>query len=159
MKKSLNARFLAQSLVVFLLSACISSQQAFAVVTPPVTKCNIRIDDPHISNYILRTRGILAVKVNARSKCDAPMRNLKFTVEIFKVGFFRDYKVAETKVLIRGVIYANQVIKNDKTYAECISQKPSKYYGIAYASAVIDGQPRKTLRVISAKTISLRCGS
>jgi hypothetical protein len=70
---------------------------ASAVVTPPLTKCNIKVDDPHISENLLRTRGILAVKVNARSKCNKPMRDLVLTVEIYKIGFFRDQKVADEK--------------------------------------------------------------
>ena len=132
---------------------------AAAVVTPPATKCNIRVDDPHISKYILRTRGYLAVKVNARSTCDKAMRNLELTVEIYKVGLLRDYQVGKEKVQIPGLIYANKVITNEITYTKCHSQKTTKYYGIAYASAVIDGQLRKTLKVTSAKTISLECGT
>ena len=136
-----------------------SRDHAAAVVTPPATKCNIRIDDPHISKYILRTRGYFAVKVNSRSTCDKAMRNLELNVEIYKVGLLRDYQVANGKIQIPGLIYANKVIKNEITYAKCLSHKTTKYYGIAFASAVIDGQLRKTLKVTSAKTITLKCGT
>lgn len=61
------------------------------------------------------------MKVNARSKCDKSMRDLKLTVEIYKVGLFRDYKVDEAKVRISGLIYANRVIKNEEANAECLS--------------------------------------
>ena len=87
------------------------------------------------------------------------MRNLELNVEIYKVGLLRDYQVGKEKVQIPGLIYANKVIKNEITYTKCHSQKTTKYYGIAYASAVIDGQLRKTLKVTSAKTISLECGT
>lgn len=152
-------KFFAPLFILTLASMPMSRDHAAAVVTPPATKCNIRVDDPHISKYLLRTRGVLAVKVNARSKCDKSMRDLKLTVEIYKVGLFRDYKVDEAEVRISGLIYANKVIKNEEANAESLSQKLSKYYGIAFASAVIDGQPRKTLKVTSAKTISLKCGT
>jgi len=159
MTNHLKSRYLIHSLIIVLLGTFSSFDKALAVVTPPATKCNIRIDDPHISKYLLRTRGVLAVKVNARSTCDKSMRDLKLTVEIYKVGLFRDYGVAEAEVRIQGLIYANKVIKNEEANTECLSQKPTKYYGIAFASAVIDGQLRKTLKVTSAKTISLKCGT
>ena len=159
MTNYLKSRFLIHSLIFVLLGTFSSFDKALAVVTPPATKCNIRVDDPHISKYILRTRGYLAVKVNARSTCDKAMRNLELNVEIYKVRLLRDYQVGKEKVQIPGLIYANKVIKNEITYTKCLSQKTTKYYGIAYASAVIDGQLRKTLKVTSAKTISLKCGT
>lgn len=145
--------------ILTLASMPIGSDHAAAVVTPPVTKCNIRINDPHISKYILSTRGYFAVKVNARSTCDKAMRNLELNVEIYKVGLLRDYQVGNGKIQIPGLIYAKKVIKNEITYTKCLSQKTTKYYGIAYASAVIDGVLRKTFKVTSAKTISLKCGT
>jgi hypothetical protein len=132
---------------------------ASAVVTPPLTKCNIRVDNPHISENLLRTRGILAVKVNARSKCNKPMRNLVLTVEIYKIGFFRDQKVADEKEAEPGLIFANKVIKNEKTYFKCNNTKRSRYYGIAFATATMGGEFVKTFHVITEKTIALKCGN
>lgn len=159
MTNHLKSRYLIHSLIIVLLGTFSSFDKALAVVTPPATKCNIRVDDPHISKYILRTRGYLAVKVNARSSCDKAMRNLELNVEIYKVGLFRDYQVGKGEVQIQGLIYANKVIKNEKANTECVNQKSSRYYGIAYASAIIDGEFKKTLRVTSAKTITLKCGT
>lgn len=130
-----------------------------AVVTPPLTKCNIEIDDPHISENLLRTRNLRAVKVNARSRCNKPMRDLILTVEIYKVGLFRDYQVAKEEISVMGNIYSNRVIKNQKTHAKCEDRRESKYYGIAYAIAIIDGKPTKTLKVLSEKIKLLKCGS
>ena len=159
MTNHLKSRYLIHSLIFILLGTFSSFDKALAVVTPPATKCNIRVDDPHISKYILRTRGYLAVKVNARSTCDKAMRNLELNVEIYKVGLFRDYQVGKGEVQIQGLIYANKVIKNEKANTECVNQESSRYYGIAYASAIIDGELRNTLKVTSAKTITLKCGT
>ena len=159
MSKGHISRFLTQSLIIVLLNCFLPPEKSLGTVTPPVTKCNIRIDDPHISKHLLRTNGITAVKVNARSKCDKTMSNLKLYVEIYKVGLLRDYKIGESELLVKGLIFPNRVVKNNKTYAECINLKPSKYYGVAYASAMINGQPRKTLKVTSAKIVTLNCGS
>jgi hypothetical protein len=135
------------------------STNASAVITPPLTKCNIRVDNPHISENLLRTRGILAVKVNARSKCSKSMRDLVLTVEIFKIGFFRDQRVADEKETEQGLIFANKVIKNEKTYFKCKNTKLSKYHGIAFATATIGGKFVKTFHVITEKTIALKCGT
>ncbi len=132
---------------------------ASAIATPPFTKCNIRVDDPHISENLFRTRGILAVKVNARSKCNKPMRDLVLTVEIYKIGFFMDYKVGKKAVTFDGIVYANRIVKNQETYAKCDNSKQSRYYGIAYATAFLDGQIVKTFHVITEKTIALKCGN
>jgi hypothetical protein len=135
------------------------SDSAQAVVTPPLTRCNIKIDNPHISENLIRTRNLRAVKVNARSKCHKPMQDLVLTVEIYKIGFLRDYQVAKEEITVMGLVYSNRVVKNQKTYAKCENIRDSKYFGIAYASATIDGKPSKTLKVLSEKTVLLECGN
>lgn len=135
------------------------SDSAQAVVTPPLTRCNIKIDNPHISENLIRTRNLRAVKVNARSKCNKPMQDLVLTVEIYKIGFLRDYQVAKEEITVMGLVYTNRVVKNQKTYAKCENIRDSKYFGIAYASATIDGKPSKTLKVLSEKTVLLECGN
>ena len=128
-------------------------------VTPPRTKCNIRIDDPHLSQYLIRNEGILATKVNARSICDKAMTDLVFTVELFKVGFLRNYRVDEKEVVVRGLIPANKVIWNRETHSECKNRRKSKYFAKAHAQAMIDGVRVKTLPVLTARTVTLDCGS
>ncbi len=159
MAKISRFRFLIKLLIIALFFNLLPFQKSLAAVTPPLTNCYIRIDNPHISKYILRTQGILAVKVNARSKCNQPMRDLILTVEIHKTGLLRDYRLNRTRFKVVGRIFANQVIKNEDTYVKCINQKPSSYYGVAYASAVIDGKLKKTLKVTSAKNVRLACGN
>jgi hypothetical protein len=87
------------------------------------------------------------------------MTNLVLTVEIHKVGFLRNYKVATEEIRVRGPIFPNAVIKNQKTYVECKNSKSSRYYGEAYASAVIKGESVKTLHVLTEKTITVNCGN
>jgi hypothetical protein len=87
------------------------------------------------------------------------MTNLVLTVEIHKVGFLRNYKVATEEIRVRGPIFPNTVIKNQKTYVECKNSKSSRYYGEAYASALIKGERVKTLHVLTEKTITVNCGN
>jgi hypothetical protein len=87
------------------------------------------------------------------------MRDLVLTVEIYKIGFFRDQKVADEKEAEPGLIFANKVIKNEKTYFKCKNTKLSRYYGIAFATATMSGKFVKTFHVITEKTIALKCGN
>ncbi len=54
---------------------------------------------------------------------------------------------------------ANKLVKNQKTYAKCENERNSKYFGLAYASATIEGKSKKTLRVMSERTELLKCGN
>ena len=129
------------------------------VVTPPFTRCNIEIGDAHISESLLRTRDLIAVKVNARSQCNKPIRSLVLTVEIYKVGLLFDHRVALKEVRVKGVVYQSRVIKNQHTFVKCRSNKWTKYYGIAYAEALINGKSMKTLRVRSENIERFQCGN
>jgi hypothetical protein len=131
----------------------------FSEATPPLTKCNIKLDNPHYSKSVEIRKGFKAIKVNARSRCNRQMTNLVLTVEIHKLGFLRDYKVASREIRVEGPIFPNTVIKNQGTYVECKNSKSSKYYGEAYASAFIKGERVKTLHVLTEKTITVNCGN
>lgn len=130
-----------------------------AAEVKPRTKCNIRVDNPHISKSIKRYRGFRAVKVNARSKCNIDMSNLRLTVEIYKKGLIRDHKVKKDDVVVDGLVPRNVVVKNQDTWEKCISSKRTTYYGIAYATAIIAGKSVSTPRAMSLKSVSLNCGT
>ena len=93
------------------------------VVTRPFTHCNIEIGDAHISKSLLRTRGLIAVKVNAKSQCNKPIRSLVLTVEIYKIGLLYDHRVAVKEVRVKGVVYQNRVVKNQHTFVKYRSNK------------------------------------
>lgn len=128
-------------------------------VTPPITRCNIEIGDAHISDNLLRTRALIAVKVNASSKCDKPIQGLVLTVELYKVGLLINHQVAMKRVSVNGVVSQNRVIKNQKTYVKCRSNKWTRFYGIAYAEAKVNGKSMKTYRVRSENIERLQCGN
>jgi hypothetical protein len=87
------------------------------------------------------------------------MTKLILTVEIHKIGFLRDYKVAQEEVKALGPIFTNTIIKNQNTYVECKNTKTSRYYGEAYATAYIKGERVRTLHVLTEKTITVNCGN
>lgn len=128
-------------------------------VTPPVTNCFLRVDNPHLSDSIKRKRGFDAVKVNAISICDKELLGLKITVEIYKKGFFRNHRVASKTLQIKGYIPANKRIAHKGTWERCKNERVSIYYGIAFAVALTQGKSMRTLPVTTEKTISLPCGT
>lgn len=136
-----------------------SHSEANAFVTPPMSQCNIEIGDAHISENLLRTRGLIAVKVSAKSQCNKPIRSLVLTVEIYKVGLLFDHRVAVKEVRVKGVVYQNRVVKNQHTFVKCRSNKWTKYYGIAHAEALVNGISMKTLRVRSENIERFQCGN
>ena len=90
------------------------------------------------------------------------MSDLVLTVEIYKIGTFGylfQHRVAVDREIIHEFIPANQKIFNIKTNAPCKNKKLTEYYGIAYATAVVDGLTVKTLHVMTERNRKLRCGS
>lgn len=130
----------------------------FSEATPPLTKCNIKLDNPHYSKSVEIRKGFKAIKVNARSRCNRQMTNLILTVKIHKIGFLCDNTVAHEEVKALGPIFPNTTIKNQKTYVECKNTKTSRYYGEASATAYIKGERVRTLHVLTEKTITVNCG-
>ncbi len=159
--KSLISKHLILGVALLLMIQLVSPlNPAFAgVVTPPATLCNIEIGDAHISKNLLRTRGLIAVKVNAKSQCDKPIRGLVLTVEIYKDGLLFDHRVAKTEVMVKGIVMRNRVVKNQKTYVKCKSNRWTNYYGIAHGEAIVNGESMKTLRVRSENTERFQCGN
>ena len=159
--KNLNSRHVIVGVALLLMIQLVSPlNPGYAgVVTPPATLCNIEIGDAHISKSLLRTRGLIAVKVNAKSQCDKPIRGLVLTVEIYKNGLLIDHRVAKTEVMVKGIVIQNQVVKNQKTYVKCKSNKWTNYYGIAHGEAIVNGESMKTLRVRSENIKRFQCGN
>jgi hypothetical protein len=120
--------------------------------------CRIEVDNAHLSKSIKRRESVDAVKVNARSICDAYQTNVVLTVQIYQEGLFRDYLRSSyttnpTRATSNGFRVEN---KNTKWY--CQTKKPSKFYGIAFSTATIGGQQFIAPRARSVISVSLPCG-
>jgi hypothetical protein len=90
------------------------------------------------------------------------MSDLVLTVEIYKlgtVGYLFQQRVAVDREIVHEFIPANQKIFNIKTNARCKNEKLTEYYGIAYATAIVDGKTVKTLHVMTERNKKLRCGT
>ena len=152
-------RYIILFLILTLISTTSSQTSSASRITPPVTKCYLRVDNPHISDSIKRKKGFEAVKVNAVSTCNKDIFNLQITVEIRKKGLLLDHEVAKRSIKVMGFIPATKRIAHKGTWRKCDTKKLSEYYGVAYAVANIEGRRMQTLPVRTTKNISLPCGT
>jgi hypothetical protein len=146
--------------IILLVISSITSPTASALGSSkePRAACRIEIDNPHISKSILRTEDRLAVKVNARSICNFYQTRVELTVKLYQVGLFRDYFRDETSTRPNLISSNGFTVHNRDTKWYCKSKKNSAFYGIAYSTAVINGQTFVTEPVRSRKTVRLACG-
>ena len=154
-----NYKIASITLAITLISTTSVPTAIASKVTPPLTKCFIRVDNPHLSDSIKRQKGFEAVKVNATSKCDKQIRSLSLTVIIYKKGFLRNHEVVAGTLKISELIPAFQKIENKGTWEKCKSRKTSQYFGVAYAEAIVNGKYMQTYRVRTDKVIALPCGT
>jgi hypothetical protein len=152
-------RYIASFLILNLINATYSQTSSASRVTPPITKCYLRVDNPHLSDSIKKQKGFEAVKVNAVSICNKDISNLQITVEIRKKGLLLDHEVAKRSIEVMGFIPANKRIAHKGTWRKCDNKKVSEYYGVAYAVANIEGKRMQTLPARTAKKVSLPCGT
>lgn len=99
------------------------------------------------------------MKVNAKSQCDKPIHNLVLTVEIYKKGLIFDHRVALKALKMKDFVYANRIVKNQGTFVKCRNNTWTKYYGVAFAEALVDGKHMKTLHVRSENIERFQCGN
>jgi hypothetical protein len=95
--------------------------------------CRIEVDNAHLSKSIKRRESVDAVKVNARSICDAYQTNVVLTVQIYQEGLFRDYLRSSyttnpTRATSNGFRVENKTLsgtakrKNHQSSMELLSQ-------------------------------------
>jgi hypothetical protein len=126
--------------------------------TPQKSLCRIEVDYVHPSTYF-RNKGIAAIKVNARSVCDVLQQEVVLTVQIFKVGFLFDHLVSSTTTDPIRQSSTGLRVENNRTSAHCKDSKVTKYYGIAFATAVIAGQKVQAPPARSIKISTIPCGT
>ena len=125
----------------------------------PKPPCRIQISQAHISDWILKHRGFRAVKVDAYSRCNVPQSKVTLTVEIWKTATFGKIRVARSVVKNPGVTYPGRDVENFGTWRRCKSLKLTKYFGVAYAKAFIQGKWQFASDTYSLEIAPLTCGT
>jgi len=125
----------------------------------PKILCRIEVDDAHISAHIQRNIGLKFVKVDARSVCNTRQEQVRLTVEIFKIGKFADYFVVRYFTNPLDAKSNGLLVTNYGTFKICKDSTPTKYYGVAYSKAFIEGKWKSTVRTRSLHSFPLKCGT
>ncbi|MDP1721404.1 MAG: hypothetical protein Q8L08_10500, partial [Candidatus Nanopelagicaceae bacterium] len=125
----------------------------------PKAACRIEVDNAHISTSLLRQRKLKYVKVNARSICNVPQQRVTLTVEIYKTGFFSDHFVDRFKTEEFAPQSSSLRVKISNAAVECKNNEMTRYFGIAYAKAIIQGKWQYAGRTRSDRIIPLHCGT
>lgn len=148
-------------IVVLTFSIVISTPTVAATYGPksPKALCRIEIGKVHLSTYLSEVRKLRAIKVNAISICNVTQRNVKLTVRLYKVGFFHDYLVAHGSTDPSLPSSSGFRVRNQDVYMKCKSDTKSRYYGVAFAEAIIGGQRFVAPPARSVEIPSIKCGS
>ena len=121
--------------------------------------CRIEIDNAHISRHELKFGSRRAVIVKARSICNVIQEQVTLTVNIYKVEKFGHPMLDSISTDPLDPKSRGKVVTNYKNSIDCLNYKRTKFYGIAYAKALINGKWNYAGRTRSLKTIEINCGT
>lgn len=125
----------------------------------PKASCRIEVGNAHLSTHLKEAKGFIAVKVNARSICNVPQSDVKLTVQIYKVGHFRDHLISEKSTNPLHPTSSGFRVENEETFKRCSPNKKSSFYGVAFAGAVIAGHKSTAPPARSPRIVPLDCGT
>lgn len=121
--------------------------------------CRIEIDNAHISRHELKFGSRRAVIVKARSICNVLQEQVTLTVNIYKVEKFGNPLLRSVSTDPNRTTSFGRVIRNYDNLVDCENYKRTRFYGIAYAKALINGKWNYAGRTRSFKTIEINCGT
>ena len=125
----------------------------------PKASCRIEVDNAHISSSILKHRKTRFVKINARSICNVPQQRVLLTLEIYKTGIFGNHFVVQFQT--NPIVASSSGLKVEIANAavKCLNNKTTRYFGIAYSKAIIQGAWQYAGRTRSTHIVPLNCGT
>ena len=121
--------------------------------------CRLEIQNAHLSTTLQRHRKINAVKVNVSSICNVEQSQVLITLEIHKKGEFNDHVYGPfINDQSRGKNSGMTVILQDK-YVLCKNSILTRWFGVAYSKAFINGKWQYAGRTNSPRIEPLLCGT
>ncbi len=134
---------------------------ASASNSPPTPKpiCRLEVQNAHISRTLQKHRQINVVKVNVNSICNLVQTQVLITLEIHKKGLIRDQIYGPfTNDQFPGKNSGLVVSLEDK-FVDCSNLKISRWFGIAFSKAIINGKWKYAGRTQSQNIEPLLCGT
>ena len=159
-----NYRFIVAFVTVFttlptIIMPSVSASAADSTEPPKKPICRIEIDNAHISRHELKFGSRRAVIVKARSICNVVQAEVTLTVNIYKVEKFGHPMLNSISTDPLDSKSTGKIVTNYKNSIDCLNYKRTKFYGIAYAKALINGKWNYAGRTRSLKTIEINCGT
>ena len=148
----------------FLVLAALPNTPSHALSIQPKTRtpkasCRIEIDNAHISRSEKKFAKRRVVIVKARSICNVIQQQVTLTVNIHKVEKFGNPMIESVSTEPLAPTSSGKLVTNYENVVECKNFKRTKYFGIAYAKALINGQWHFAGRTRSPKTMEINCGT
>jgi hypothetical protein len=122
--------------------------------------CRIEVDNAHISNSLFKHRLENWVKIDSKSICNVYQQRVTLTLSFYKKGALGDHLVGHTFMTNELARTSSGFIVEIKNAAvHCKDSRPTIYYGIAYAKALINGTWQYAGKTKSPREIILACGT
>lgn len=153
MKTRYSAGFLAASLAITTFTF-VSLQDR-----KPKNPCRIEVSYPHISTNIDERQGIRAVKVNAYSICNRPHSRITLRVQLWKENKVFNELLIQTIAREPKLLPAGKRFYNESTFVPCLNFRETKFYGVAYGKAMIDGKWFFAQHKLEVDMPSIQCGT
>ena len=151
--------FFAAMLAILLVLSSTPANAATGSPKLPKAACRIEIDNAHISSSILKHRKTKNVKINARSICNVPQQRVTLTVEILKTGIFGSHLVRRFQTDENSPNSSGLRVEITNAAVQCKNNELTRYFGIAFAKAIIQGRWQYAGRTQSNSIIPLQCGT
>ena len=162
LKKSLKNQISLVLSIFFVVFIGMSNVQAANDSSNPFPKpiCRIEIDNAHISKSMFKRQIGKWVKINARSICNVYQQRVTLSINFYKVGEFGDHFIGHTFSTNEFSATSSGLIVEIKNAAvHCKDDRPTQYYGIAYAKAFINGKWQYAGNTRSPIIEKLLCGT
>ncbi len=130
-----------------------------SVPTPIKPLCRLEVQNAHLSTTLLKHLDIHVVKVNVNSICNVEQTQVLITLEIHKKGEFGDHTYGPfINDQSPGKNSGKNVTLQNK-YIMCLNSKPTRWFGVAYSKAFINGKWQYPRRTESQTIKPLLCGT
>jgi hypothetical protein len=126
---------------------------------PPKPLCRLEVQNAHLSTTLLEKEHREVVKVNVLSICNVQQTKVLITLEIRKKGEFGDFTYGPFTNGENPGANSGLVVKLQDKYVDCESSKLTKWFGVAYSRAFINGRLQFAGRTQSPKVEALPCGT
>ena len=120
--------------------------------------CEVQIDTPHVSTYLMEHMHGPAIKTNVKTICKEQQRSATVTLELFKAAGFRTISIEKYKPEMLEGTFSPYLLKFQMFYSDCKQSKNSQVY-LARADVTIKLRSGRTERLTnkSKKSLPLNC--